>query len=80
MSTCGGPGGSVRAATFPAWSIYFDTRGLSNGGTEAIVLLIEKTRRLAHGYRNLTNYRLRMLLVASGQRPYRRTRPPRSDP
>ena len=28
---------------------YFDTSGVSNGGTEAINLLIEKTRRLAHG-------------------------------
>ena len=56
---------------------YFDTAGLSNGGTEAINLLIEKARRLAHGYRNFTNYRLRMLLAASGQRPYRRTPAPR---
>ena len=52
---------------------YFDTAGLSNGGTEAINLLIEKARRLAHGYRNFDNYRLRMLLAAGGQRPYRRT-------
>jgi len=52
---------------------YFDTHGLSNGGTEAINGLIEKARRLAHGYRNFTNYRLRMLLAAGGQRPYRRT-------
>jgi len=51
---------------------YFDTHGLSNGGTEAINGLIEKARRLAHGYRNFTNYRLRMLLAAGGQRPYRR--------
>ena len=56
---------------------YFDTAGLSNGGTEAINGLIEKARRLAHGYRNFTNYRLRMLLSASGQRPYRRTPAPR---
>jgi len=47
---------------------YFDTDGLSNGGTEAINLLIEKTRRLAHGFRNLDNYRLRILLNASGTR------------
>ena len=52
---------------------YFDTAGLSNGGTEAINGLIEKARRLAHGYRNFTNYRLRMLLAAGGHRPYRRT-------
>jgi hypothetical protein len=29
---------------------------------------------LGHGYRNLTSYRLRMLLAANGQRTYRRTR------
>ena len=39
---------------------------MSNGGTEAINLLIEKTRRLAHGFRNFNNYRLRILLVADG--------------
>lgn len=50
---------------------YFSTSGVSNGGTEAINLLIEKTRRLAHGFRNFTNYRLRILLVADGSRPYR---------
>ncbi len=47
------------------------TDGLSNGGTEAINMLIEKARRLAHGYRNFTNYRLRMLLAASGTRTRR---------
>ena len=50
---------------------YFDTSGVSNGGTEAINLLIEKTRRLAHGFRNFDNYRLRILLVADGSRSYR---------
>ncbi|MBE7190318.1 ISL3 family transposase [Jatrophihabitans endophyticus] len=50
---------------------YFDTSGVSNGGTEAINLLIEKTRRLAHGFRNFDNYRLRILLVADASRPYR---------
>ncbi len=51
---------------------YFDTGGVSNGGTEAINLLIEKTRRTAHGFRNFANYRLRILLAASGTRTYRR--------
>jgi transposase len=50
----------------------FDTERISNGGTEAVNLLIEKTRRLAHGFRNFHNYRLRMLLAASGTRVYRR--------
>ena len=50
---------------------YFTTSSVSNGGTEAINLLIEKTRRLAHGFRNFDNYRLRILLVANGSHPYR---------
>ncbi|GAB3062458.1 hypothetical protein GCM10027053_26150 [Intrasporangium mesophilum] len=50
----------------------FDTHRISNGGTEAINLIIEKTRRLAHGFRTFDHYRLRILLVASGTRPYRR--------
>jgi transposase len=62
--------------TLRAWRqqvlAYFDTGGVSNGGTEAINLIIEKTRRLAHGFRNFGNYRLRILLAADGTRPYRR--------
>jgi len=64
--------------TLRAWRAealaYFDTGGVSNGGTEGINGIIEKTRRLGHGYRNFTNYRLRMLLAANGQRTYRRAR------
>jgi len=44
---------------------------VSNGGTEAVNPLIEKTRRLANGFRSLRNYRLRILLVADATRPYR---------
>ena len=51
---------------------YFTTGGVNNGGTEAINLIIEKTRRLAHGFRNFEHYRLRILLAADGSRPYRR--------
>jgi transposase len=50
----------------------FETHRISNGGTEAVNLLIEKTRRLAHGFRTFDHYRLRILLAASGNRPYRR--------
>jgi transposase len=61
--------------TLRAWRqqvlAYFATGGVSNGGTEAINLIIEKTRRLAHGFRNFTNYRLRILLAADGTRPHR---------
>jgi transposase len=35
---------------------YFDTGGASNGPTEAVNLLIEKIRRVGHGYRNFANY------------------------
>jgi hypothetical protein len=59
--------------TLRAWRsqlmAYFVTERISNGGTEAINLIIEKTRRLAHGFRNFGNYRLRLLLVADGRRP-----------
>lgn len=41
---------------------YFDTGGVSNGPTEAMNLLIEKQRRIGHGFRNFANYRLRLLL------------------
>ena len=65
--------------TLRAWRTqvlaYFHTAGVSNGGTEAINLIIEKTRRVAHGFRNFHNYRLRILLAANGTRPYR-PRPP----
>jgi len=50
----------------------FDTDRISNGGTEAVNLLIEKTRRIAHGFRTFEHYRIRILLAASGNRPYRR--------
>jgi transposase len=49
----------------------FETHRISNGGTEAVNLLIAKTRRLAHGFRTFAHYRLRILLAASGTRPYR---------
>ena len=42
---------------------YFDTAGANNGGAEAVNGLIELHRRIARGFRNLDNYRLRMLLI-----------------
>ncbi len=50
----------------------FETHRISNGGTGAVNLIIEKTRRLAHGFRTFEHYRIRILLAASGRRPYRR--------
>jgi transposase len=42
--------------------VYFDTGRASNGPTEAFNLLIEKIRRVGHGYRNWHHYQLRLLL------------------
>jgi transposase len=38
------------------------TGGCSNGPTEAMNLLIKKVKRVGHGFRNFTYYRLRLLL------------------
>jgi transposase len=48
---------------------YFDTGRASNGPTEAINLLIEKIRRIGHGYRRFDHYRLRLLLHCGIQWP-----------
>jgi transposase len=52
--------------TLRAWRTeflaYFDTDRVSNGPSEAMNLLVEKTRRIGHGFRNFANYRLRLLL------------------
>ncbi|NYI60256.1 transposase [Cellulomonas soli] len=72
FATC--PVGEVArlGRTLRAWRAqvlaHFATGGVSNGGTEAIDLLIEKTRRLAHGFRTFAHYRIRILLAASGAR------------
>nr|WP_306295733.1 transposase [Arthrobacter sp. STN4] len=54
---------------------YFDTGGASNGHTESINGVIETTRRIARGFRNFENYRIRNLLATGGQRPYRKKSP-----
>ena len=59
---------------------YFDTHGVNNGGTEAINLIIEKIRRLAHGHKDFDHYRLRILLTADGSRPYRTAPKPPLNP
>jgi transposase len=62
--------------TLKAWHqqvlAYFDTNGVSKGGTGAINLIIEKVRRLAHGFRDFTRYRFRILPATSGNRAYRK--------
>jgi transposase len=54
--------------TLRAWRdqflAYFTTGRANNGGTEAINGIIELHRRIARGFRNPTNYRLRMILAA----------------
>jgi transposase len=54
------------ARTVRAWEAeilaFHTTGGRSNGSTEAINLLVKKVKRVGHGFRNFTNYRLRLLL------------------
>ena len=51
-----------------AFLAYFTTERSNNGGTAAINGLIELHRRVARGFRNYDNYRLRMLLIGGGLR------------
>jgi hypothetical protein len=41
---------------------YYRTDGLSNARCEATNGLVKKIKRIGHGFRNLDNYRLRLLL------------------
>lgn len=67
--------------TLRAWRSQLLASGwVFNGGTEAINGVIDKTRRLAHGFRNFTNYKLRILLAADGTKPYRRYPRARPEP
>jgi transposase len=53
------------ARTIRSWEaemLAYHTTGRSNGVTEGINLLIKKIKRVGHGFRNLHNYRLRLLL------------------
>ncbi len=54
------------AKTISSWEhevLAYHDAGLSNGPTEAVNLLIEKARRIGHGYGNFDNYRLGLLLT-----------------
>ena len=68
LPTCPIPEIARRGRTLRRWKdaflAYFDTGGACNGPTEAINGIIELGRQIARGYRNLTNYQLRMLLIA----------------
>ncbi len=48
--------------TWEEETLNYHSTGATNGPTEAVNLIIEKTRRLGHGFRNWDNYRLRLLL------------------
>ena len=54
------------AGTVGVWEAeilaFHATMGCSNGPTEAVNLLIKKVKRVGHGFRTFTNYRLRLLL------------------
>ena len=41
---------------------YYTSDGLSNARSEAVNALVKKIKRVGHGFRNLENYRLRLLL------------------
>jgi transposase len=73
--TCPMPVVARLGRTLRAWKAqilaYFDIRGVSSGGTEAINLMIEKIRRLAHRFKDFDHYRLRIPLAADGSRHYR---------
>jgi transposase len=45
---------------------YYRSDGLSNARTEAVNALMKKIQRIGHGFRNLHNYRLRLLLHCGG--------------
>ena len=56
--------GRTLRAWKPQFLAYFTTSRANNGGTEAINGIIELHRRIARGFRNPDNYRLRMILAA----------------
>lgn len=72
FTTCPVPEIARLGRTLNRWSkaflAYFDNSRSTNGGTEAVNGLIELHRRVARGFRNYDNYRLRMLLIAGGLR------------
>ena len=66
--TCPVPEIARLGRTLRSWSAqflaYFTTGRANNGGTEAVNGIIELHRRIARGFRNPSNYRLRMILAA----------------
>lgn len=70
LATCPIPELARLGKTLRRWAkpflAYFSTGRANNGGTEAINGLIELHRRIARGFTNRENYRLRMLLIGGG--------------
>jgi transposase len=68
LHTCPNPEIARLGRTLRQWRTQilarFATGGVNNSCTEAISGIIEKARRLAHGFRNFDNNRLRILLAA----------------
>lgn len=72
--TCTVPEIAQRRRTLRRWKdsflTYFTTNRSSNGGTGGINGIVALHRRLALGYRNRDNDRLRTLIVAGGLTPW----------
>jgi transposase len=73
LQTCPIPETARHGRTLRQWRdqilAYVATGGVNNGGSEALNLIIDKTRRLAHGFRNLPNHRLCILLASQEPGP-----------
>jgi transposase len=66
--------------TLAAWReeiLAHHSTGASNGPTEGLNLCVKKVKRCGHGFRNLENYRLRVLLHTGGITWPARPSPPR---
>lgn len=66
-----GPELATLAKTLTRWRVEIlahHTTGVSNGRVEAANLTIKQVKRSGRGFRNLTNYRLRILLTNSTHR------------
>ncbi len=65
-ATSGVPEARRLARTVRRWQqpilAWHTTGGASNARVEAVNLLVKKIKRVGHGFRNFTNYRLRLLL------------------
>jgi hypothetical protein len=64
--------GNVKASKAETLGLH-TTDGCSNGPTEAVNLVVKKVKRVGHGFRNVTNYRLRLLLYCGVRWQPRRT-------